>query len=117
MFEQAFRNIDDVLRKETGCTTELDYTEQTSWLLFLKYLDGLEDDNCSTQIKLNRALLLSKASIPFHVLLCNGMDPLILILNLRIDPRRSCRGSAVTSACLPAIVRVGSSESQIEATF
>jgi type I restriction enzyme M protein len=37
MFEQAFKNIDDVLRKEAGCTTELDYAEQTSWLLFLKY--------------------------------------------------------------------------------
>lgn len=37
MFEQAFKNIDDVLWKEAGCTTELDYTEQTSWLLFLKY--------------------------------------------------------------------------------
>src|SRR4051794_29363065 len=44
MFEQAFMNIDDVLWKEAGCTTELDYTEQTSWLLFLKYLDGLEQD-------------------------------------------------------------------------
>jgi type I restriction enzyme M protein len=44
VFEQAFRNIDDVLRKEAGCTTELDYTEQTSWLLFLKYLDALEQD-------------------------------------------------------------------------
>ncbi len=44
MFEQAFKNIDDVLWKEAGCTTELDYTEQTSWLLFLKYLDGLEPD-------------------------------------------------------------------------
>ena len=44
MFEQTFKNIDDVLRKEAGCTTELDYTEQTSWLLFLKYLDGLEQD-------------------------------------------------------------------------
>jgi type I restriction enzyme M protein len=44
MFEQAFKNIDDVLRKEAGCTTELDYIEQTSWLLFLKYLDGLEQD-------------------------------------------------------------------------
>lgn len=43
-FEQAFRAIDDCLRKEAGCGTELDYTEQTSWLLFLKYLDGLEDD-------------------------------------------------------------------------
>jgi type I restriction enzyme M protein len=44
MFEQAFRNIDDVLRKEAGCTTELDYTEQTSWLLFLKYLDDVEQE-------------------------------------------------------------------------
>jgi type I restriction enzyme M protein len=44
MFEQAFKNIDDVLWKEAGCTTELDYTEQTSWLLFLKYLDGREQD-------------------------------------------------------------------------
>ncbi len=42
MFEQAFKNIDDVLWKEAGCTTELDYTEQTSWMLFLKYLDDLE---------------------------------------------------------------------------
>ena len=38
MFEQVFKNIDNVLWKEAGCTTELDYTEQTSWLLFLKYL-------------------------------------------------------------------------------
>jgi type I restriction enzyme M protein len=44
MFEQAFKNIDDVLWKEAGCTTELEYTEQTSWLLFLKYLDDLEQD-------------------------------------------------------------------------
>ena len=47
MFEQAFRNIDDVLRKEAGCTTELDYTEQSSWLLFLKYLAGLEEDKAT----------------------------------------------------------------------
>jgi len=44
MFEQAFKNIDDVLWKEAGCGSELDYAEQTSWLLFLKYLDGLEQD-------------------------------------------------------------------------
>ena len=42
MFEQTFKNIDDALRKEAGCASELDYTEQTSWLLFLKYLDALE---------------------------------------------------------------------------
>jgi type I restriction enzyme M protein len=38
MFEQTFKSIDDVLWKEAGCATELDYTEQTSWMLFLKYL-------------------------------------------------------------------------------
>ena len=42
MFEQIFKNIDDVLRKDAGCGTELDYIEQTSWVLFLKYLDDLE---------------------------------------------------------------------------
>ena len=44
MFEQTFKNIDDVLWKEEGCNTELDYTEQTSWVLFLKYLDDLEQE-------------------------------------------------------------------------
>ncbi len=44
MFEQAFKSIDDVLWKDAGCTSELDYTEQSSWLLFLKYLDALEQD-------------------------------------------------------------------------
>jgi type I restriction enzyme M protein len=47
MFEQAFKNIDDVLWKDAGCTSELDYTEQTSWLLFLKYLDALEADKAT----------------------------------------------------------------------
>src|ERR1039457_3012203 len=54
MFEQAFKNIDDVLCIEAGCTTELDYTEQISWLLFLKYLDDLEKD------KADEAALLGK---------------------------------------------------------
>ncbi len=36
MFEQALRNIDNDLHNEAGCTTELDYTEQASWLLFLR---------------------------------------------------------------------------------
>ena len=44
MFENAFKNIDDVLWKEAGCSSELDYTEQTSWMLFLKYLDDLEQE-------------------------------------------------------------------------
>ena len=44
MFENTFKNIDDILFKEAGCTTELDYTEQTTWILFLKYLDDLEGE-------------------------------------------------------------------------
>ena len=47
MFEQTFKNIDDILHKDAGCTSELDYTEQSSWLLFLKYLDALETDKAS----------------------------------------------------------------------
>lgn len=43
-FEQTFKNLDNVLWKEAGCTTELDYTEQSSWMLFLKYLDDLEQE-------------------------------------------------------------------------
>ena len=47
MFEQTFKNIDDILHKDAGCTSELDYTEQSSWLLFLKYLDALEADKAN----------------------------------------------------------------------
>lgn len=47
MFEQTFKNIDDILHKDAGCTSELDYTEQSSWLLFLKYLEALEQDKAS----------------------------------------------------------------------
>ena len=44
MFEQSFKNIDGILHRDAGCATELDYIEQTSWILFLKYLDDLEKD-------------------------------------------------------------------------
>ncbi len=44
MFEQAFKNIDDIMHKDAGASTELDYVEQTSWLLFLKYLEELEKE-------------------------------------------------------------------------
>jgi type I restriction enzyme M protein len=43
MFEQSFKNIDNILHTDSGCGTELDYIEQTSWILFLKYLDDLEE--------------------------------------------------------------------------
>lgn len=48
MFEQVFKNIDDILHKDAGCGSELDYVEQTSWVLFLKYLDDLEQDKQTT---------------------------------------------------------------------
>jgi type I restriction enzyme M protein len=52
LLEQIFNSLDDVLRQETGCTTELDYTEQTSWMLFLKYFDDLEEER-SLEAQLN----------------------------------------------------------------
>jgi type I restriction enzyme M protein len=55
VFEQTFKNIDDVLRKEAGCATELDYAEQTSWMLFLKYLDDLEEHRKTDAELTNRA--------------------------------------------------------------
>ncbi len=44
MYEAAFKNIDNTLREDDGCGTELDYIEQTSWVLFLKYLDDFESE-------------------------------------------------------------------------
>jgi type I restriction enzyme M protein len=57
-FEQAFKNIDDILHKDAGCGSELDYVEQTSWILFLKYLDDLEKDRATS------AELTGKAHTP-----------------------------------------------------
>lgn len=44
MFEQVFKKVDDILHIDAGASGELDYTEQTSWVLFLKYLDALEQN-------------------------------------------------------------------------
>ncbi len=58
MFEQTFKNIDDILWKDAGCSTELDYAEQSSWILFLKWLDDYEKE------KETKALLENKKSKP-----------------------------------------------------
>ncbi len=50
MFEQTFKNIDNLLFKDAGCSSELDYIEQTSWLLFLKYLNDLELDRANAEL-------------------------------------------------------------------
>ncbi len=44
MFEQTFKNIDDILWKDSGADSELDYIGQTSWIMFLRYLDDLEKE-------------------------------------------------------------------------
>lgn len=44
MYENAFNSIERELRAEEGIANELDYVEQTSWVLFLKYLDDLENE-------------------------------------------------------------------------
>ena len=44
MFEQTFKNIDDLLHKDSGADSELDYIGQTSWIMFLRYLDEFEQD-------------------------------------------------------------------------
>lgn len=54
MFEQTFKNIDDLLYKDSGADSELDYIGQTSWVMFLRYLDELEQD------KADQAELLGK---------------------------------------------------------
>lgn len=44
MFEQNFKNNDDVLGKEAECITELDYTKQALWILFFKYFIDLKQE-------------------------------------------------------------------------
>ena len=41
-FEQVFKRIDRLLRADSGCSTELDYIRQISWILFLKYINDYE---------------------------------------------------------------------------
>lgn len=50
MFENTFKNIDDILHKDAGCGSELDYVEQTSWILFLKYLHDFEREREATAL-------------------------------------------------------------------
>ena len=33
------------MRKDAGCSNALDYVEQSSWILFLKYLNDYENEN------------------------------------------------------------------------
>ncbi|MDA9747622.1 type I restriction-modification system subunit M [bacterium] len=54
MYENAFKKIDDILRNEEGCSTQLDYIEQTSWLIFLKYINDYENESKKSSILKNK---------------------------------------------------------------
>ena len=56
VFETTFRKLDDTLRKDAGCSSELDYIEQTSWVLFLKYLDDFEAFKIGKQLTVYKFL-------------------------------------------------------------
>ena len=51
-YDQIFKNIDDTLWKDAGCSTELDYAEQSSWILFLKWLDDNEKEKETKKARL-----------------------------------------------------------------
>ena len=73
MFEQAFKNIDDFIWKDNGCDNPIDYAKQSSWILFLKWLDDYEADE-ETRAKLdikNLLLFLKKVSNGLHGQLLN----------------------------------------------
>ncbi|WP_424176581.1 hypothetical protein [Yoonia sp. TsM2_T14_4] len=44
MFESAFNNIDREHRNEKRLASNLEYAEQTSWILFFKYLEDIEQE-------------------------------------------------------------------------
>ena len=97
MFEQTFKNIDDVLWKEAGCTTELDYTEQTSWMLFLKYLDDLEQERAM------EAELVGKRLAKHHpsVLLSSAYVRCIQTLSRRPRDHDPCLAAVAASVYKP----------------
>ena len=99
MFENAFKNMEDVLRKEAGCTTELDYTEQTSWLLFLKYLDDLEEGLLDSS-KLTRIIIDPQNSLSFKKE--KDLEFKDTVVTLLIDNSGSMRGRPITIAALCA---------------
>ena len=62
-FEQTFKNIDDLLYKDSGADSEIDYIEQTSWVLFLRYLDSFDknrEDEATLEGKNHTSILEPK---------------------------------------------------------
>ena len=57
-YEQTLKAVDNILRTDAGCATPIDYIEQTSWILFLKYLSDLESE------RFDEAMLKGKEYTP-----------------------------------------------------
>ena len=62
MYDQIYKRIDDNLWKDAGCGSELDYVEQSSWILFLKYLDDLEQNRLAAA----ELVLLQQSGVDLH---------------------------------------------------
>ena len=77
-YENTFKAIDQILWKEQGCGSELDYLEQKSWMLFLKYLDDLETER-EEEAELDEIVKLV------------GMDALSANDRLKMETARSIR--------------------------
>lgn len=73
-YESTFNAIDNILRQEAGCSNELDYIDQTSWLLFLitRFL------HCSTWT------LLKTASIELDLNNTRTCPDLVGFVNLKL---------------------------------
>ena len=42
--QQKINRITDILRRDDGISGAMHYTEQISWILFLKFLDDFEEE-------------------------------------------------------------------------
>ena len=77
MFENSFKRIDNILHTDSGSATELDYVEQTSWILFLKsygILKNWHEVNARQHQRLDSSVLLGNylginktKEVPGHV--------------------------------------------------
>lgn len=89
MFKQAFKNIHDSLWKDAGCSSEPDNIEQTSWVLFLKYLHGQESER-------ETATILNAES--YNAIIDN---PLAYRFDVGFDLKGDCESKPLTDGLPP----------------
>ena len=52
--QNSISNIDNKLRNDDGTNNPIDYIEQTTWILFLRYLDQLEENKAEEAKLINK---------------------------------------------------------------